>query len=80
VTTVYKGAYSAEIHPADEEGDCLIVTRCGDEVIDRVRVRSDQAAQWARQEVEVLADPRVYGVDLPEEALMDADERRKAGR
>jgi hypothetical protein len=77
---LYNGAYSAEIHPADEEGDCLIVTRCGDEVIDRVRVPYNQAAQWARQELDVLADPRVYGVDLPEEALMDADERRRWSR
>lgn len=70
--------FTATITHPDEDGYCTIYIT-GPNYDECHRISCDQASQWAAQEVECLNDPRSYGHDLPESALMDADEQRRAG-
>ncbi len=67
-------AYTGTISPADEDGYCWVEIFEAGEPAASHSIRYDQANQWLAQELDCLNDPRVYGIDLPETALMDAEE------
>lgn len=66
--------YTGTVGPADEDGYCAVQVFEAGEPVDCQYIRRDQAGQWLAQELDCLNDPRTYGVDLPESALMDAEE------